>query len=64
VNPVIKYDPNDVVRIWDVDHPEPISVGPGGEAYTTGTAGQVYRLDLDRRAKAAGSKRGPGTRRN
>jgi gluconolactonase len=47
MNPVIKYDPNDIVQIWDVDHPESISVGPGGEAYTTGTAGQVYRLDLE-----------------
>jgi gluconolactonase len=33
-------------HIRGVDHPESISVGPRGEAYTTGTGGQVYRLDL------------------
>jgi gluconolactonase len=41
--------PNDlkkIVHIRGVDHPESISVGPRGEAYTTGTGGQVYRLNL------------------
>jgi gluconolactonase len=36
-----------IVHIRGVDHPESISVGPRGEAYTTGTGGQVYRLDLE-----------------
>lgn len=35
-----------IVHIRGVDHPESIGVGPGGEAYTTGTGCQVYRLDL------------------
>ncbi len=30
-----------------MDHPESIAVGARGEAYTTGTGGQVYRLDLE-----------------
>lgn len=34
------------VHIRGVNHPESISVGPDGQAYTTGTAGEVYRLDL------------------
>src|SRR5712692_7714722 len=37
----------DIVHIRGVDHPESISVGPRGEAYTTGTGGQVYRLNLE-----------------
>jgi gluconolactonase len=41
------YDLKKIVHIRGVDHPESISVGPRGEAYTTGTGGQVYRLDLD-----------------
>lgn len=41
------YKLNDIVHIYGVDHPESISVGPKGEAYTTGTAGQVYRLNLE-----------------
>jgi gluconolactonase len=40
------YDLKKIVHIRGVDHPESISVGPRGEAYTTGTGGQVYRLDL------------------
>lgn len=40
------YDKHDIVHIRGVDHPESISVGPKGEAYTTGTGCQVYRLDL------------------
>jgi len=35
-----------IEHIWGVDHPKSISVGPGGKVYTTGTGGQVYRLDL------------------
>jgi len=34
-------------QIRGVDHPESIGVGPKGEAYTTGTGGQVYRLNLE-----------------
>lgn len=41
------YDLSKIVHIRGVDHPESISIGPKGEAYTTGTAGQVYRIDLD-----------------
>jgi gluconolactonase len=40
------YDLKKIVHIPNVDHPESISVGPRGEAYTTGTGGQVYRLNL------------------
>ena len=40
------FDLNAIVHIPGVDHPESISVGPQGEAYTTGTGGQVYRLNL------------------
>ena len=42
-----QYDKRRIVHIKGVDHPESIGVGPGGEAYTTGTGRQVYRLDLD-----------------
>jgi len=41
------FDDNKIVHIGNVDHPESIGIGPDGEAYTTGTACQVYRLDLD-----------------
>lgn len=34
-------------HIWNVDHPESISVDVNGRAYTTGTGGQVYRLNLE-----------------
>lgn len=40
------YKLDQIVHIRGVDHPESISVGPAGEAYTTGTGCQVYRLDL------------------
>lgn len=40
------YDLKKINHIRGVDHPESIAVGPQGEAYTTGTGGQVYRLDL------------------
>lgn len=43
----LPYDLNKIARIGGVDHPESISVGPNGEAYTTGTGGQVYRLNLE-----------------
>lgn len=43
----IPYDEEDIVRIGGVDHPESIGIGPEGEAYTTGTGCQVYRLDLE-----------------
>jgi len=42
----IPYDEQDIVHIGGVDHPESIAIGPDGEAYTTGTGCQVYRLDL------------------
>lgn len=40
------YNLEAIVRISGVDHPESIGVGPHGEAYTTGTGRQVYRLNL------------------
>lgn len=43
----IRFDKRKIVHIRGVDHPESISVGPQGEAYTTGTGGQVYRIHLD-----------------
>jgi gluconolactonase len=43
---ITPYDLKKIAHIRGVDHPESISVGPKGEAYTTGTGGQVYRLDL------------------
>lgn len=36
-----------IAHIWNVDHPESISVDAQGQAYTTGTGGQVYRLHLE-----------------
>jgi gluconolactonase len=42
------YNLKDIVHIQGVDHPESISIGPRGEAYTTGTGGQVYRLNLEK----------------
>lgn len=47
MRPMTPYNLKDIVHIRGVDHPESISVGPKGEAYTTGTAGQVYRLNLE-----------------
>jgi gluconolactonase len=41
------YDLAKIRHIRGLDHPESIGVGPKGEAYTTGTGGQVYRLDLE-----------------
>ncbi len=40
------YDVEKIVHIRGVDHPESIAIGPKGEAYTTGTGCQVYRIDL------------------
>lgn len=45
-NTVKPYPLTRIIHIGGVDHPESIAVGPGGEAYCTGTGGQVYRLDL------------------
>jgi gluconolactonase len=42
------YDLETIVHIRGVDHPESIGIGPRGDAYTTGTGCQVYRLDLER----------------
>lgn len=36
-----------LIPIRGLDHPESIAVGPQGEAYTTGTGGQVYRINLE-----------------
>jgi gluconolactonase len=43
-------------NIWDVrvvqdslDHPECLAFGPSGMLYAGGEAGQVYRIDLERR---------------
>ena len=41
------YELGDIIHISGVDHPESIGIGPRGEAYTTGTGCQVYRLDLE-----------------
>lgn len=41
------FDKRLIVHIPGVDHPESIGIGPQGEAYTTGTGCQVYRLDLE-----------------
>ena len=43
----LTFDKHAIKHIKGVDHPESIGVGPNGEAYTTGTGCQVYRLDLD-----------------
>ena len=40
------YDLDQIEHIRGVDHPESISIGPNGKAYTTGTGGQVYRINL------------------
>jgi sugar lactone lactonase YvrE len=42
------FNLKEIVHIRSVDHPESISIGPRGEAYTTGTGGQVYRLNLEK----------------
>lgn len=41
------YNLREIAHVRGVDHPESIGVGPRGEAYTTGTGCQVYRLDLE-----------------
>ncbi len=41
------FDKHDIVRIGGIDHPESIGIGPKGEAYSTGTGGQIYRIHLD-----------------
>lgn len=41
-----QYRLKNIKHIPGVDHPESISVGPDGTPYTTGTGGQVYRIDL------------------
>lgn len=47
MKPVPTFDLDNIIHIEGVDHPESISIGPSGEAYTTGTGGQVYRLHLE-----------------
>ncbi len=44
---ITPFDKQNIVHIQGVDHPESIGVGPDGNAYTTGTGCQVYRLDLE-----------------
>lgn len=39
------YDKHDIIHIGPIDHPESIGVGPEGEAYTTSTGCQVYRIN-------------------
>ena len=43
----IKFDKENIVHISGVDHPESIGIGPNGEAYTTGTGCQVYRINVE-----------------
>lgn len=47
MKPIEQFDLEDITHIQRVDHPESVSVGPNGDAYTTGTGCQVYRLDLE-----------------
>ena len=47
------YDKDRIVHIKGVDHPESIAIGPRGEAYTTGTGCQVYRVDVERNVVSA-----------
>ena len=44
------YELDKIIHISGVDHPESIGIGPNGEAYTTGTGCQVYRINLDTNA--------------
>ena len=44
---IAPFDKHKIVHIRGVDHPESIAIGPKGEAYTTGTGRQVYRIDLE-----------------
>ena len=44
---VTTFNLENIVHISGVDHPESISVGQKGEAYTTGTGCQVYRINLE-----------------
>jgi len=43
----LSYNKEDIVHIGGVDHPESIGIGPAGDAYTTGTGCQVYRINLN-----------------
>lgn len=43
---VTTYDLEKIAHIRGVDHPESMGISPAGEAYTTGTGCQVYRIDL------------------
>ena len=47
MKPICPYPLHNITHLRGVDHPESIAVGPNGEAYTTGTGCQVYRLDLE-----------------
>ena len=47
MKPICPYPLHNIPHLRGVDHPESIAVGPNGEAYTTGTGCQVYRLDLE-----------------
>jgi len=44
---ITPYNLKAIKHIRGADHPESIGIGPNGEAYTTGTGCQVYRLDLE-----------------
>ena len=43
-----RYNLEGLIPIRGLDHPESIAIGPDGEAYTTGTGGQVYRINLEK----------------
>lgn len=43
-----RHNLKDLIHIRQLDHPESIAVGPQGEAYTTGTGGQLYRINLEK----------------
>ena len=42
------YDLSKIIHIRGIDHPDKLSVGPDGVIYTTGTGGQVYKIDLEK----------------
>ena len=55
-----RYDLRKIAHIDGVDHNESISIGPDGEAYTTGfNTCRVFRLDLDRNVAEAFASTAP-----
>ena len=54
---------NDYAAVFEpfvdrLDHPECVTLGPDGEVYAGGEAGQVYRVGLDGRSEVIGSTGG------